>query len=65
MKNSAVWNDLRNHIKQKEIHLKAKWWASVRNFSYTRQDRQKSSYWKYYTHCLSAFFRLKTTSVNQ
>lgn len=56
MKKTAVWNDLRNHREQKEIHLKAERWVPVRDFSYTSQDRQKSSYWKYYTHCLSASF---------
>lgn len=68
MKKTAVWNDLRNHRKHKEIRLKAEWWVPVRDFSNTRQDRQKSrdreSYWKYDTHCRSAFFRPKTTSVN-
>lgn len=57
MKKTAVWNDLRNHIKQKEIHLRAERWEPVRDFSYTRQDGQKSRYWKYYTHCLSAFLQ--------
>ena len=56
MMKTAVWNDLRNHIKVKEIHLKAERWVPVRDFSNTSQDRQKNSYWKYYTHCPSAFF---------
>jgi len=37
---TAVWNDLRNHVKEKEIHLKAEWWMPVRDFSYTSQGRQ-------------------------
>lgn len=39
MKKTAVCNDLRNHIKQKEIHLKTIPWVSLRDFSHTRRDR--------------------------
>lgn len=38
---TAVRNDLRNHIKQKEIHLKAIRRVPAKGFSYTRRDRRE------------------------